>query len=372
MQTLLVLDTNAFLHGSHFEQVDWCANLKATNIVLVVFPVVLGELDQLKWQASSAQLRDRAKRIASAIGKIVRTVPPGEDAPLRDGVKIRHVGINPKLAPEVDPRNRDEVLQASIDSLKGEGKRVLFLSLDENAALIARGRGTDIVEPWDGFIIPSSAEGRQQPSRPRLEIALSIRGHKLNLNNQAPSELRIEIPRRPTDDDLNGEVVRSLERQDIERRRNARALAEAFGGRRSVDEPWIAPTRSRSEREEGTRRAVVATALARRTQARRLPSTIQITNVGRSPATSVTLESFDVALNARLLNATCTQPIAGFQNSQLLEGQTFAAEMNLELADDFVGGVVKIRFACVCVELARLVHEFAFRITVEESANLFG
>lgn len=164
--TLLVLDTNVFLHAKQFDQVDWHKLAGVDELVLVVVAVVLGELDQQKWDNPSPILRDRAKRITSAIGKLVRQVPVGRDVAVRDGVALRHIGRGPRLPPEVDPRNRDEVLQASIEELKTPGTRVLFFSLDENAALIARGRGTELLELAEELVVPAAQpEQRQQSER---------------------------------------------------------------------------------------------------------------------------------------------------------------------------------------------------------------
>ena len=49
MEVFAFIDTNVLLHYRFFRDVDWAAALDEPEVVLVLAPVVLSELDDHKW-----------------------------------------------------------------------------------------------------------------------------------------------------------------------------------------------------------------------------------------------------------------------------------------------------------------------------------
>lgn len=195
--------------------------------------------------------------------------------------------------------------------------------------------------------------------------------------NQAPVEMVVAVPRKPTHDELGHDLQRRRNLREAEREKTAATWLRATRGERQFGRGRIGAQslKQKAAAELTFLRAAETAAAAHRTKACKLSSVIRVTNEGRGAANSVTLEAFEVdpdGVGLTLIDASVTAirdgvpEFAPVQQRQLLEGQTWETKLTLELADGFDGGVIKIRFALVCVELPRTVIEHALRVKVVE------
>jgi len=66
-KTYLFLDTNTHLHFLGLEQIDWRKYFHGQEIVLVLAPITITELDKHKYISSHKKIRDRARKIVKLI-----------------------------------------------------------------------------------------------------------------------------------------------------------------------------------------------------------------------------------------------------------------------------------------------------------------
>lgn len=110
----LFVDTHVLLHYRSIGEVDWPAIANTENVVIVVAPIVVEELDKHKATHPSKRLR---KRAASVIRLFYKLSSASLEATLRNNVRVHFLAVEPLidfrihgLAPEVG----DDRLIASI------------------------------------------------------------------------------------------------------------------------------------------------------------------------------------------------------------------------------------------------------------------
>jgi len=148
------LDTNTFLHFRQFDEIDWCNILKSKRVILIICSAVLRELDKKKYSATTAKIRNRARKIVSKLGKILEK---GEQVSIRDKVELRFVSKEPHLgwnieglSPEIsddriiatilceNPDIKNSIILVTGDiglSLKAKSKGICYINLPDNLRL---------------------------------------------------------------------------------------------------------------------------------------------------------------------------------------------------------------------------------------------
>jgi rRNA-processing protein FCF1 len=110
MKKNAILDTNIFLHYN-IQDVDWCKELGATEIELIVCSTVLRELDEKKQEA----LKSLAKRASRNLDLIESL--DGKPDGIRKNVRLTALGTEPKIEWDrwdLDPEVDDDRIIATI------------------------------------------------------------------------------------------------------------------------------------------------------------------------------------------------------------------------------------------------------------------
>src|SRR3989442_566400 len=83
------LDTNILLHFQTFNEVDWPKVLNATQVCLVLAPIVLRELDKHKDDYHNERRRNRARVILSQLKPLLEAETLAEQLPqVRNNVSL--------------------------------------------------------------------------------------------------------------------------------------------------------------------------------------------------------------------------------------------------------------------------------------------
>lgn len=167
--TVVVLDTNVFLHFQPVDQWDW-SRLLALPARLLVCAEVLRELDEIKDRGESRAKKDRAR---SALALAERAM----DGPvaLRDGVTLVVAPFAPASDAFVDGLSAevadDRILAAAVAQRDGDAT-VVFVSNDTTPRLRANAIGLRAIVPPDDLRLrevedPRDAEIRRLNDRLR-------------------------------------------------------------------------------------------------------------------------------------------------------------------------------------------------------------
>jgi PIN domain len=108
------LDTNTALHFSRADQIDWQDLTGTPQVVLVVAPVLLRELEREKVHNPSRKLRERADNAVKWLATFLRDASP---PPVRPGVTLKFLGTEPQVdfgAQRLSPSIADDQLIASV------------------------------------------------------------------------------------------------------------------------------------------------------------------------------------------------------------------------------------------------------------------
>ena len=193
MEVFAFIDTNVLLHYHFFRDVDWAAELDEPEVVLVLAPVVLSELDDHKWSGSRRE-KARAKGVLKAIDEIELA---DEAIGIRKGVSVMGIGHEPAEA--VFARYRlqggvkDDRLLASLLAFReerGSNHRVLLVTADAGLRVKARGQRVEVIVPADDLVIDDEPD--------ETERRLSAANRELAAYKSAATpDLRLTIEGKP-------------------------------------------------------------------------------------------------------------------------------------------------------------------------------
>ena len=192
MEVFAFIDTNVLLHYRFFRDVDWAAALDEPEVVLVLAPVVLSELDDHKWSGSRRE-KARAKGVLKAIDEIELAA---EAIGIRAGVSVMGIGHEPAEA--VFARYRlqggvkDDRLLASLLAFceeRGSNHRVLLVTADAGLRVKARVQRIEVIVPADDLAIDDEPD--------ETERRLSAANRELAAYKSAAPDLRLTIEGEP-------------------------------------------------------------------------------------------------------------------------------------------------------------------------------
>ena len=93
-----VLDTNVFIHGVFFDEVDWAREVGTGSMVcIVVTTTVLSELDKLKYFGQTARIKDRAWKVLRKIAQLTENASLETEIPLRNKSYLLILSHAPKV-----------------------------------------------------------------------------------------------------------------------------------------------------------------------------------------------------------------------------------------------------------------------------------
>lgn len=160
-EKLLVIDTNLLLHFKRPNELDWTS--AGDDVVLVVLPVVLRELEKVKVSSPVPRLRDRAAKVVTWLGSLIDS---GVEAPLRKGVRLRFHSFEPALDFSAHSLSRevqdDHLIAGLIELSEGTNERATLVTADIGLKLKAKQRGFTVVTRADGDRLAEEPDVRER------------------------------------------------------------------------------------------------------------------------------------------------------------------------------------------------------------------
>jgi hypothetical protein len=92
--TFLFVDTNVLLHYRRLEEIDWLTLSKSSEVVIVLCPVVIRELDNHKVSHPQKKFRKRAQEVITSLNSRLNGA---ESDMIRDGVRLEFLAEEPDL-----------------------------------------------------------------------------------------------------------------------------------------------------------------------------------------------------------------------------------------------------------------------------------
>lgn len=163
------LDTNVLLHGLSIEQVDWPKLLEVDEVVLVLDVTVLRELDKVKDGSEGKRSRQRAREFSTRLDSFEGDVASEDGAKVRDGVRLRLLGREPRIREGFDSQVMDDRILCSILDFIETESRVVLIARDRTILLKAKLNG---IRP---LRLPEHLELKAQPDELEVENAKLLR-----------------------------------------------------------------------------------------------------------------------------------------------------------------------------------------------------
>ena len=195
------LDTNIFIHCQDITNIDWNDELGASEVCLVIAPVVFEELDVFKDDPRNMRKRDRAREAIS----LLESKLDSKDHIVRKGVTLTYAeGLPHKEfgVYNLAPGNNDDRLVASAIQWthRHSDNDLILISHDSGPRLKAKQRKMQAKRLSDKYRLPDKLDSRQKEIK-RLEKELSELQTKqanlklgiLNQEKEILQELHVEV-----------------------------------------------------------------------------------------------------------------------------------------------------------------------------------
>ncbi|MFS2164898.1 PIN domain-containing protein [Variovorax sp. Varisp62] len=178
-QTFVVLDTNLLLHFRQPDQMDWTP--VGDDVVLLVLPIVLRELEKTKALGANLRVKQRAGKMVSWLAHLL---DDGQEVPLRPGVALRFIGDEPQLDFAIHNLVRevqdDQVVASLIDLVNRLSSAPVLCTADMGLRVKAKQRGFKLH-------VPPESERLAEESDPKDKELSELR-HELQ-------QLRVKVPK---------------------------------------------------------------------------------------------------------------------------------------------------------------------------------
>lgn len=212
------LDTNALLEFRPPRDLDWNELVGEKQVVLVVSPVVIEELQRIKDGALRDMPRRKRQRAGEILKSLERDLFPDDAEPasivrLNDRVGIKFDGravANAVYADNaLDPKVDDARLVAAMIAGREAGQRVCLVANDAGARWQAKSRGIkafDLPDEWRVKDEPDAAEAELRDAKKKL-AAFESRAPKLTLRTRAGDKFirhELPMPRLPLAEQVDG------------------------------------------------------------------------------------------------------------------------------------------------------------------------
>lgn len=173
-ETRVYPDTNIALHYKAFDQIDWCALVGSTELVVVITSVFLREIDHQK-DRERGNVQKRAKSVNAWLGKLRRS----KSTELRKAVRIEVNHSEPETEVVfadhglVATVNDDKLLACMIrDHLKYPDAVLVCVTADIALAFKVEAKGFVVIEPLDADRVSDGLDPAQAEIRElRKELA---------------------------------------------------------------------------------------------------------------------------------------------------------------------------------------------------------
>lgn len=168
MVKTVFLDTNIYLHYQLFDQVNWLEVLKASEVMIVVPPVTVRELNRHKELHPRQRVKGRAAKVLKKMASLL-----GSDcqAKIRDGVEMRLEDREPIVnfaEFQLDQAIQDDQLIASIIMFRNEKRKaeVILVTSDAGLTLMAKAKRQGIAP----ITMPEDLKLAEEPDPNQIRI----------------------------------------------------------------------------------------------------------------------------------------------------------------------------------------------------------
>lgn len=200
--TYLFVDTNVLLHYRRLEEIDWLTLSKSNEVVIVLCPSVIRELDQHKVNHPRNKFRKRAQEIITSLHAILSRVNPDV---IRAGVRLEFVAEDPsldfathKLRSELPD---DWLIASAIDwKQKHASEEIRIVSADLGISIKTKAQGILTLVPLEADKLADELDADEKRIRELqkelVEIKNSLPRLKLCFWGQPEEQnfLRFQIP----------------------------------------------------------------------------------------------------------------------------------------------------------------------------------
>ena len=171
-----VCDTNIFIHGDFFNEVDWASEVGAgSTVCIVVTTTVHHELDQLKHTGQTARIKDRAWKVLRKLARLTEKASLETEVPLRNKSFLLIHCREPKVK-EFDGLDADvpddRIIASTLEFQKSKAD-VSLLASDYGIVAKAKSQGLD------AKLLPDNLRLKDEPDQRDRELA------RLNTENNA-------------------------------------------------------------------------------------------------------------------------------------------------------------------------------------------
>ena len=209
-------DTPVAMHYRPIEEIDWRALVGADEVVLIITPVFLRELDEHKDHKRGA-LQQRARRASAWCGEVGRA----RNKVIRSGVRVEVNAREPELDVDfgrhglVPSVNDDKIVACMLRDRQSDPDAQLVCVTSDNAlAFKAEHAGFEVVHPPEEMRLPDEPDPVERENRqlrqkivemerridPRPDLALRFEG------GGDHTTVRLAGGEAPTDEDLDEEI----------------------------------------------------------------------------------------------------------------------------------------------------------------------
>lgn len=204
-------DTNIFLHFRSLNEIDLPKILELEEVVLCFAPIIISELDDLKWVHRNQGIRDRAK---SSVRKVKQWL--NQQTPVRQGVTA---ALAPRPSEEtftmyhLNKQSSDDIFLASnLEQRKlQEPEEVICLTADIGPQIKAEALGIRILELKSEYRLPHAQDALTKENIRLKEKLADLEGRMPsieflfdNRTKQLGVELEAQMP------DLTNDMLREL------------------------------------------------------------------------------------------------------------------------------------------------------------------
>jgi predicted ribonuclease YlaK len=184
-------DTPVAMHYRPFKEIDWCKLVGADDVVLVITPVFLREVDEHKDHKRGA-LQRRARRMNSWLGELRKT----KSWEIRPGVRVEVNTREPELdvdfaAHGLQPSvNDDKIVGCMVrDAVVHPGVPLVCVTSDNALGYKVDGAGFEVVEPPEDVRLPDEPD---QAEREKRELQKQIIELKKRVEPEPDLSLRFD------------------------------------------------------------------------------------------------------------------------------------------------------------------------------------
>jgi rRNA-processing protein FCF1 len=166
---ICVLDTNALLHYTRFDQLPWSARLSREFVRLVIPLVVVDELDAKKY-ARREEFQQRARELLTLVDGYVTASPPAGYSAIGAGVTVE---VLPDELGHIRMVTADqEILERCEFMQQVTGQPVTLITGDSGMRINAQARGIDVFKLTADDLLPRhKPTATQTPATPEASPA---------------------------------------------------------------------------------------------------------------------------------------------------------------------------------------------------------